>query len=155
MSAGQAARAAGDPAPAGKALSAGNPAVQARPASATARTRRPPLPAGPSHGPLGRPATTAVLLSDALALTPAHVDQALSRLVEWGLATGSAEDRFTAAPPATALGALVGRRRVGLRAAEQALLSLAEGRRAAMTRPGRGRLGAHAVRNGWTEPAGT
>ncbi|WP_426362104.1 helix-turn-helix domain-containing protein [Streptomyces sp. E-08] len=85
---------------------------------------------------VGRPTTTTVLLSDALALPHAHVDQALSRLVEWGLATRSADDRFTAAPPAMALGALIGRRRDGLRTAEQALVTLAEEHRAAMT--GRG-----------------
>ncbi|MFI8324132.1 transcriptional regulator TrmB [Streptomyces sp. NPDC085529] len=82
---------------------------------------------------IGRPAATAVLLAELLALTPAHVDEALSRLVDWGLASRSAEDRFTAAPPAMALGALIGRRRDGLRTAEQALVALAEEHRAAMT----------------------
>ncbi|MEU7297949.1 transcriptional regulator TrmB [Streptomyces exfoliatus] len=82
---------------------------------------------------VGRPQTTAVLLSDLLALSHAHVDKALSRLVEWGLATMSADARFTAAPPAVALGALIGRRRDELRTAEQALVAFAEEHRAAMT----------------------
>ncbi|MEU8618763.1 transcriptional regulator TrmB [Streptomyces sp. NPDC048623] len=82
---------------------------------------------------IGRPDTTAALLSDHLALSHAPVDKALSRLVEWGLATRSADARFTAAPPAMALGALIGRRRDALRTAEQALVTLAEEHRAAMT----------------------
>ncbi|MFD3535277.1 transcriptional regulator TrmB [Streptomyces sp. NPDC058664] len=82
---------------------------------------------------VGRPTTTAVLLSDLLALSHAHVDKALTRLVEWGLATRTADARFTAAPPAMALGALIGQRRDGLRTAEQALVTLAEEHRAAMT----------------------
>ncbi|MCX2180548.1 transcriptional regulator TrmB [Streptomyces sp. SKN60] len=82
---------------------------------------------------IGRPDTTAALLSDQLALSHAPVDQALSRLVECGLATRSADARFTAAPPAMALGALIGRRRDELRTAEQALVTFAEEHRAAMT----------------------
>ncbi|MEV6106967.1 transcriptional regulator TrmB [Streptomyces sp. NPDC051940] len=82
---------------------------------------------------LGRPDSTAVLLSDLLALSRAHVEKALSRLVEWGLATSAADGRFTAAPPAMALGALISQRRDGLRMAERALVTFAEEHRAAMT----------------------
>lgn len=82
---------------------------------------------------IGHPGTTAVLLSDLLVLSHAHVDKTLSRLVEWGLATRSADARFTAAPPAMALGALISQRRDGLRTAEQALAAFAEEHRAAMT----------------------
>ncbi|MFC5034003.1 helix-turn-helix domain-containing protein [Streptomyces sp. DSM 41987] len=82
---------------------------------------------------LGRPDSTATLLSDLLVVSRAHVDKALSRLVEWGLVIGSADERFTAAPPAMALGALISQRRDGLRVAEQALVTFAEEHRAAMT----------------------
>jgi DNA-binding CsgD family transcriptional regulator len=82
---------------------------------------------------LGRPNSTATPLSDLLALSQAHVDRALSRLVGWGLVTRSADERFTAAPPAMALGALISQRRDGLRMAEHALVTLAEEHRAAMT----------------------
>ncbi|MDX2562939.1 helix-turn-helix domain-containing protein [Streptomyces sp. TX20-6-3] len=82
---------------------------------------------------LGRPDSTAVLLADLAVLPQAHVDKALSRLVEWGLATRSAHERFTAAPPAMALGALISQRRDGLRMAEHALAAFAEEHRAAMT----------------------
>ncbi|MEJ8632759.1 transcriptional regulator TrmB [Streptomyces sp. MS2.AVA.5] len=82
---------------------------------------------------LGRPNSPAVLLSDLLVLAQASVDKSLSRLVEWGLATRSSDDRFTAAPPAMALGALISQRRDGLRTAEQALVTFAEEHRAAMT----------------------
>ncbi|MDT9687315.1 helix-turn-helix domain-containing protein [Streptomyces sp. P9(2023)] len=82
---------------------------------------------------LGRPNVTATLLADSLVLSQAHVDRALSRLAEWGLATVSADERFTAAPPAMALGALISQRRDGLRVAEQALAAFAEEHRATMT----------------------
>ncbi|QIP87870.1 transcriptional regulator TrmB [Streptomyces sp. Tu 2975] len=82
---------------------------------------------------LGQPNSTAVHLSDVVAVSQAHVDKALCRLVEWGLATRSADERFTAAPPAMALGALISQRRDGLRMAEQALVTFAEEHRAAMT----------------------
>ncbi|MCX5175297.1 helix-turn-helix domain-containing protein [Streptomyces virginiae] len=82
---------------------------------------------------LGRPDSTATALADLLVLPQAHVDTALSRLVEWGLATRSADERFTAAPPAVALGALISQRRDGLRMAEHALVAFAEEHRAAMT----------------------
>ncbi|MER5933572.1 winged helix-turn-helix transcriptional regulator [Streptomyces sp. NPDC002054] len=82
---------------------------------------------------LGRPNSTATLLSDLLALSEAHLDKALSRLVGWGLVTRSADGEFTAAPPAMALGALISERRYGLRMAEQALVTFAEEHRAAMT----------------------
>uniref|UniRef100_A0AAU2K156 Transcriptional regulator TrmB n=1 Tax=Streptomyces sp. NBC_00049 TaxID=2903617 RepID=A0AAU2K156_9ACTN len=82
---------------------------------------------------LGRPNSTALLLADQAILSPAHVDKALSRLVEWGLATRSADEQFTAAPPAMALGALISQRRDGLRMAEHALVTFAEEHRAAMT----------------------
>ncbi|MFF8277336.1 TrmB family transcriptional regulator [Streptomyces lateritius] len=82
---------------------------------------------------LGRPNSTAVLLADLLALRQAPVDTALSRLTEWGLASRSTDERFTAAPPAMALGALISQRRDGLRMAEQALVTFAEEHRAAMT----------------------
>ncbi|MFB7865982.1 transcriptional regulator TrmB [Streptomyces sp. NPDC056069] len=82
---------------------------------------------------VGRPQSTVDLLSDLLVLSHAHVDRALSRLVAWGLATRAADARFTAAPPAMALGALISQRRDGLRTAEQALVTLAEEHRAAMT----------------------
>ncbi|MET9854532.1 helix-turn-helix domain-containing protein [Streptomyces sp. NPDC006450] len=82
---------------------------------------------------LGRPDSTAMPLSDLLALPRAHVDQALARLVGWGLVTRSSDERFTAAPPAMALGALITQRRDGLRMAERALVTFAEEHRAAMT----------------------
>ncbi|MDQ0841125.1 helix-turn-helix domain-containing protein [Streptomyces sp. V1I6] len=82
---------------------------------------------------LGQPNSTAVHLSDEVAVSQAHVDKALCRLVEWGLVTRSADERFTAAPPAMALGALISQRRDGLRRAEQALVTFAEEHRAAMT----------------------
>ncbi|WP_282696549.1 transcriptional regulator TrmB [Streptomyces sp. CC208A] len=84
---------------------------------------------------IGRPNTTAALLADlpALSHAPVDVDEALSRLVAWGLATRSADGRYAAAPPAMALGALIGRRRDELRTAEQALVTLAEEHRAATT----------------------
>ncbi|WP_328670474.1 helix-turn-helix transcriptional regulator [Streptomyces sp. NBC_00328] len=82
---------------------------------------------------VGRPNSTATLLSDLLAVPRAHVDKALSRLVGWELVVRSADEQFTAAPPAMAFGALISRRRDGLRMAEQALVTLAEEHRAAMT----------------------
>jgi sugar-specific transcriptional regulator TrmB/DNA-binding CsgD family transcriptional regulator len=82
---------------------------------------------------LGQPNSTAVHLSEVVTVSQAHVDQALCRLVEWGLVTRSADERFTAAPPAMALGALISQRRDGLRRAEQALVTFAEEHRAAMT----------------------
>ncbi|MFF4542431.1 transcriptional regulator TrmB [Streptomyces aureus] len=89
---------------------------------------------------LGRPGCSAVTLSDLLFLTQDQVGNALSRLVTWGLVTGSADDRFTAAPPAMALGALISQRRDGLRAAEHALVTLAEEHRAATVASGIGDL---------------
>ncbi|MGW1765338.1 helix-turn-helix domain-containing protein [Streptomyces sp. NPDC002073] len=80
---------------------------------------------------LGLPNSTALPLSDLLGLPHAHVDKALSRLLGWGLVTRSADDQFTAAPPAMALGALISQRRDGLRMAEQALVTFAEEHRAA------------------------
>lgn len=82
---------------------------------------------------LGRPNSTAVLLSDQLDMPLALIDKALCHLVEWGLVTRSADELFTAAPPAMALGALISRRQDGLRMAEQALVTFAEEHRAAMT----------------------
>ncbi|MEU8793741.1 helix-turn-helix domain-containing protein [Streptomyces sp. NPDC048643] len=82
---------------------------------------------------LGRPDSTATLLADLLALTQAQADKSLSRLVAWGLVIRSADERFTAAPPAMALGALISQRRDGLRAAEHALVTFAEEHRAATT----------------------
>ncbi|MFD9305650.1 transcriptional regulator TrmB [Streptomyces sp. NPDC060048] len=82
---------------------------------------------------LGRPDSTAALLADLLDQPPVAVATALSRLVGWGLVTRSADERFTAAPPAMALGALISERRDGLRLAEQALVTFAEEHRAAMT----------------------
>ncbi|MET9593082.1 helix-turn-helix domain-containing protein [Streptomyces sp. NPDC006516] len=82
---------------------------------------------------LGRPNSTAVLLADLLDAPQADIDRALRHLVEWGLVIRSAHDRFTAAPPAVALGALISRRQDGLRMAEQALVTFAEEHRAAMT----------------------
>ncbi|WP_431967213.1 transcriptional regulator TrmB [Actinacidiphila sp. bgisy160] len=85
---------------------------------------------------LGRPDSTVTVLSDLLALARTDVAKALSRLVGWGLVIESADGRFTAAPPAMALGALITRQRDGLRRAEQALVTLTEEHRAAMS--GRG-----------------
>jgi DNA-binding CsgD family transcriptional regulator len=85
---------------------------------------------------LGRPDSTATVLSDLLALAPAQVDRCLSRLVAWGLVIRSADEQFTAAPPAMALGALISQRRDGLRAAEHALVTFAEQHRAATTASG-------------------
>ncbi|ROR00424.1 sugar-specific transcriptional regulator TrmB [Streptomyces sp. 2132.2] len=82
---------------------------------------------------LGRPDTRASPLADQLVMPQADVDRALSRLVGWGLATRTAEEQFTAAPPAVALGALISERRDGLRMAEHALVTFAEEHRAAMT----------------------
>jgi DNA-binding IclR family transcriptional regulator len=81
---------------------------------------------------LGRPNSTATLLSDLLVVPHCDVDKALSRLVEWGLVIRSADGRFTTAPPAMALGSLISQRRDGLRMAEQALVTFAEEHRAAM-----------------------
>ncbi|MGW6355147.1 TrmB family transcriptional regulator [Streptomyces sp. NPDC055092] len=85
---------------------------------------------------LGRPESTATVLSDLLALAPAQVDRCLSRLVAWGLVIRSADEQFTAAPPAVALGALISQRRDGLRAAEHALVTFAEQHRAATAASG-------------------
>ncbi|MER6780792.1 MULTISPECIES: helix-turn-helix domain-containing protein [unclassified Streptomyces] len=82
---------------------------------------------------LGLPDSPATLLADRLLVPRADVDKALSRLVGWGLVIGSADERFTAAPPAMALGSLISQRRDGLRMAEQALVTFAEEHRAAMT----------------------
>ncbi|MET9619696.1 helix-turn-helix domain-containing protein [Streptomyces sp. NPDC006464] len=83
---------------------------------------------------LGQPGSLAAPLAEQLGLPHAHVDKALSRLVSWGLVTRSpADQRFTAAPPAMALGALISQRRDGLRMAEHALVTFAEEHRAAMT----------------------
>ncbi|MFG2591384.1 TrmB family transcriptional regulator [Streptomyces sp. NPDC048438] len=82
---------------------------------------------------LGRPNCTATLLSDLLEVPQVHVDRALCHLVGWGLVISSADEQFTAAPPAMALGALITQRRDGLRVAEQALVTFAEEHRAAMT----------------------
>ncbi|WP_369258361.1 helix-turn-helix domain-containing protein [Streptomyces sp. R35] len=82
---------------------------------------------------IGQPDSTAMLLSELLVIAQAQVDKALSRLVGWGLVIRSADERFTAAPPAMALGALISQRRDGLRAAEHALVTFAEEHRAAMT----------------------
>ncbi|MFC7243466.1 helix-turn-helix domain-containing protein [Catellatospora aurea] len=81
---------------------------------------------------LGRPSATAMLLADLLDRPEPVVDQALSRLVENGLALRSGGEAFVAAPPAMALGALITERRDGLRIAEQALVTLAEEHRAAV-----------------------
>lgn len=81
---------------------------------------------------LGRPSATAMLLADLLERPEAVVEQALSRLVETGLALRSGGEAFVAAPPAMALGALITERRDGLRIAEQALVTLAEEHRAAV-----------------------
>ncbi|MET8327149.1 helix-turn-helix domain-containing protein [Streptomyces sp. NPDC005181] len=62
---------------------------------------------------LGRPNSTAMLLSDLLVVSQADVDEALSRLVGWGLVIRSADEQLTAAPPAMALGALISQRRDG------------------------------------------
>ncbi|MFF7530293.1 helix-turn-helix domain-containing protein [Streptomyces bobili] len=82
---------------------------------------------------LGRPHSTAVPLSDLLGLSRAAVEEALFRLVGWGLVIRSADEQFTAAPPAMALGSLISQRRDGLRIAEHALVTFAEEHRAAMT----------------------
>ncbi|MFD4691075.1 helix-turn-helix domain-containing protein [Streptomyces sp. NPDC058463] len=82
---------------------------------------------------LGRPNSTVVLLSDQLDMPLAHIDKALGHLVGWGLVIRSADEQFTAAPPAMALGALISQRQDGLRMAEQALVTFAEEHRAAMT----------------------
>ncbi|MEU9109021.1 helix-turn-helix domain-containing protein [Streptomyces xanthophaeus] len=82
---------------------------------------------------IGLPNSTAPVLADLLVLPQAHVDKALARLVGWGLVTRSADEQFTAAPPAMALGALISERRDGLRMAEHALVTFAEEHRAATT----------------------
>ncbi|GAA4704413.1 hypothetical protein Prum_022630 [Phytohabitans rumicis] len=56
----------------------------------------------------------------------------LARLVDLGLAIPAGGDGYAAAPPAMALGTLIGARRDELRAAEQALVVLAEEHRAAV-----------------------
>lgn len=56
----------------------------------------------------------------------------LDRLVDLGLAVPAGTEEYSAAPPAMALGALIGARRDELRAAEQALVVLAEEHRAAV-----------------------
>ncbi|MFJ9133816.1 TrmB family transcriptional regulator [Streptomyces sp. NPDC102256] len=81
---------------------------------------------------LGLPDRPAGTLSELLALPLPQVETCLARLVRWGLVIRSADERFTAAPPAMALGALISQRRDGLRAAEHALVTFAEEHRAAM-----------------------
>lgn len=60
------------------------------------------------------------------------VEHTLARLVDLGLAIPTGVDGYAAAPPAMALGALLGARRDELRAAERALVTLAEEHRVAV-----------------------
>lgn len=78
---------------------------------------------------VGRATATAPELAAAGGLAEPATARALGLLVERGLATRS-EETFAAAPPAVALGSLLGERRAGLRAAEVALVALAEEHRA-------------------------
>ncbi|WP_322919143.1 LuxR C-terminal-related transcriptional regulator [Nocardioides renjunii] len=82
---------------------------------------------------LGRPHTTAAVLAGALDRSRHEVGRGLATLVELGLAIRSDDATFVAAPPAIALGALLNERRDGLRLVEQALATMAEEHRAAMT----------------------
>jgi predicted transcriptional regulator len=79
---------------------------------------------------VAQPSASAVQLAEAIDATEAEVDKALYELVEWGLAVQTHEGDYAAAPPAMALGALIAKRRDGLRLAEQALVTLSEQHRA-------------------------
>lgn len=70
-----------------------------------------------------------VELTDALRIPVADVVAALSRLTDRGLTKQTAEDPLSVAPPAVALGALIGEQQSALRAAELALVTLAEDHR--------------------------
>jgi predicted transcriptional regulator len=80
---------------------------------------------------VGRPDSTCLDLAEVLDLPEAEVESALARLVEVGLAVRPDDGGFLAAPPGVALGALITTHRDELRAAEQALATLAEEHRAA------------------------
>jgi predicted transcriptional regulator len=81
---------------------------------------------------LSRPATAAVALAESLQLSEPDVAKALARLEECGLVDRAPDGGYVAAPPAVALGALIGERRDELRLAEQALAMLAQEHRAAL-----------------------
>jgi len=80
---------------------------------------------------LGRPGTSAADLAEVVQRPRTEVEQALTTLVDSGLALRSEAGLYVAAPPSVALGALITERRDGLRMAEQALAALAEEHRAA------------------------
>ncbi|WP_025620293.1 helix-turn-helix domain-containing protein [Salinispora cortesiana] len=82
----------------------------------------------------------AVELADALRIPVADVAAALSRLTDRGLTKQTAEDVFSVAPPAVALGALIGEQQSALRAAELALVTLAEEYRGASAERSLGEL---------------
>jgi len=81
---------------------------------------------------LGRAATDPSELARELGLTEAAASAALDRLLATGLLTRVPGEGLAAAPPAVALGALIGERRDALRAAELALAAFAEEHRAAV-----------------------
>src|SRR4051812_24564147 len=80
---------------------------------------------------LGRPGNSAADLAGVVDRSATEVEQALTTLVDSGLALRSGVGLYVAAPPSVALGALITERRDGLRLAEQALAALAEEHRAA------------------------
>jgi sugar-specific transcriptional regulator TrmB/DNA-binding CsgD family transcriptional regulator len=80
---------------------------------------------------LSRPGATPADLGETVSRPGPDVSAALGRLVECGLVVSAGGGRFTAAPPAMALGALISERRDALRGAELALATFAEEHRAA------------------------
>jgi sugar-specific transcriptional regulator TrmB/DNA-binding CsgD family transcriptional regulator len=76
---------------------------------------------------VGRPSATVATLSRELGLTPTELVRSLELLEARGLVarSGGQRDRYVAAPPAVALGALLNQRRDELRRAETVLTALA------------------------------
>lgn len=80
---------------------------------------------------LGAPNSTAEALAAELDRSVEAVEKAVAHLDAAGLAVGAGDGRYTAAPPAVALGALITTHRDELRVAEQALAVFAEEHRTA------------------------
>lgn len=81
-----------------------------------------------------------VELANALRMPVSGVAAALSRLTDRGLTKQASEETFSVAPPAVALGALIGEQQSALRAAELALVTLAEEYRGASAERSLGEL---------------
>lgn len=81
-----------------------------------------------------------VELANALRMPVSGVTAALSRLTDRGLTKQASEETFSVAPPAVALGALIGEQQSALRAAELALVTLAEEYRGASAERSLGEL---------------